>query len=166
MVHKTIPASISLARVGTGRCLSLVLAFVLAGCTTENLRESDSGSIRSHADTAYQEGDWQGARQDYEYLTRNGGGGALEWYRLGNVYAHLNRPDDAIAAYREALKYDQGNSEVWNNLGLVQLRQAMQTFIDMVDHTDANDPLNIRARYAVSAITELLEARFGTPDAQ
>jgi Tfp pilus assembly protein PilF len=166
MVRKTIPASISLAHVGSGRCLSLILAFALAGCNTQNLRESDPDTIRAHADTAYQNGEWQTAERDYEYLTRHAGTGARDWYRLGNVYAHMNRPDDAVASYREALKYDQGNSDVWNNLGLVQLRQATQTFIDMVNHTDANDPLNLRARYAVTAITELLETTFRTPDAE
>jgi Tfp pilus assembly protein PilF len=146
--------------------LSLVFAFALAGCETQNLRESDSDAIRTHADATYQNEDWQSAEQDYLYLTRQAGASSEDWFRLGNIYAHTDRPDDAIAAYREALKYDQGNSDVWNNLGMIQLRQATQTFIDMVDHTDVNDPLNLRARYAVTAITELLESRFGTSDAE
>lgn len=166
MVRKTIPASISSAHVGPGRFLSLLLAFALAGCNTQFLRESDPDTLRAHADTAYQDEDWQAAAQDYLYLTRQAGAGARDWYRLGNIYAHMNRPDDAVAAYREALKYDHGNSDVWYNLGLVQLRQATQTFIDMVNHTDANDPLNVRARYAVTAITELLETGFHTSDAE
>ena len=166
MVRKTIPASISSAHVGPGRCLSLVLAFALAGCNTQNLRESDPDAVRTRADAAYQNEDWQSAEQDYLYLTRHRGTGAGDWFRLGNIYAHTNRPDDAVAAYHEALKYDQGNSDVWNNLGMIQLRQATQTFIDMVNHTDVNDPLNLRARYAVTAITELLETRFNTSDAE
>jgi len=143
--------------------LPLVLALALAGCNTQYLLKSDADAIREHADAAYQNKDWQAAKQDYMYLTRQAGAGARDWYRLGNIYAYTNQPDDAVAAYHEALKYDQGNSDIWNNLGLVQLRQATQTFIDMVNHTDANDPLNTRARYAVTTITELLEAQFNAP---
>ena len=166
MVRKIIPASISSAHAGPGRCLSLVLALALAGCNTQNIQESDPGAIRSHADTAYLNEDWQSAEQDYLHLTRHAGAGAEDWFRLGNIYARTNRPDEAVAAYHEALKYDQGNSDVWYNLGMVQLRQATQTFIDMVNHTDVNHPLNLRARYAVTAITELLETRFNAPAAE
>lgn len=166
MVRKTIHASISSAHAGPVRCLSLVLAFVLTGCNTQNIQDTDPDAIRTHADAAYQNEDWLSAEQDYLYLTRQAGAGAEDWFRLGNIYARTKRPDKAVAAYHEALKYDQRNSEVWNNLGMVQLRQATQTFIDMVNHTDVNDPLNLRARYAVTAITELLETRFNAPVAE
>lgn len=166
MARKTHPASISSVPAGPGRCLSLVLALALAGCNTPNIRGSDPGALRSHADIAYQNENWQSAEQDYLYLTRHQGSGAEDWFRLGNIYARTSRPVEAVAAYHEALKYDQGNSDVWNNLGMVQLRQATQTFIDMVNHTDVNDPLNLRARYAVTAITELLETRFNAPAAE
>ena len=166
MARTIIPASISSTHVGPGCCLSLILALVLTGCDTLNIRESEPTAIRNHADAAYQSEDWKTAEEDYLYLTRNAAAGAEDWFRLGNIYAHTKRPDDAIAAYREALRQDQGNSNVWYNLGVVQLRQATQTFIDMVNHTDVNDPLNLRARYAVSTITELLETRFNTHNAE
>ncbi|MGH8120934.1 MAG: tetratricopeptide repeat protein [Gammaproteobacteria bacterium] len=166
MARDTIPASISSTRVGPGWCLSLVLALVLSGCNTQTIRESDPAAVRAHADTAYRNEDWQTAEQDYFFLTRNTSAVAEDWFRLGNIYARTNRPDAAIAAYREALKQDQDNGDAWFNLGMVQLRQATQTFIDMVNHTDVQDPLNLRARYAVTTITELLETRFTTPAAE
>lgn len=166
MTRDTSPASISSTRVGPGWCLSLVLVLFLSGCNTQTVRESDPVAVRDHADAAYRNEDWQTAEQDYFFLTRNASAGAEDWFRLGNIYARTNRPDEAIAAYREALQQDQSNSDVWFNLGMVQLRQATQTFIDMVNHTDVQDPLNLRARYAVTTITELLETRFHTPDAE
>ena len=167
MVQNTIPASITSVQVGPGRCLSLLaLALALSACNTQNIQDSDPAAIRDRAAAAYQNEDWTSAGQDYLYLTRNATAGAEDWFRLGNIYVHTNRPDDAIAAYREALARDQGNSDIWYNLGMVQLRQATQTFIDMVNHTDANDPLNLRARYAVTTVTELLENRFNTLDAE
>ena len=166
MARKTTPASLSSAHIGPAWCLFLVLVLTLSGCNTQNIRASDPVALRDHAAAAYQNDDWETAEQDYLYLTRNATAGAEDWFRLGNIYAHTNRPDDAIAAYREALKQDQGNTNVWYNLGVVQLRQATKTFIDMVNHTDVNDPLNQRARYAVTTVTELLESRFNTPDAE
>ena len=166
MARNTTTASLSSAHIGPAWCLFLVLVLTLSGCNTQNIRASDPVAIREHAAAAYQNNDWETAEQDYLYLTRNAAAGAEDWFRLGNIYARTNRAEAAVTAYREALKQDQGNSNVWYNLAVVQLRQATQTFIDMVNHTDVNDPLNLRARYAVTTVTDLLESRFNTPDAE
>ena len=166
MARQTPTASLPSAHIGPAWCLTLVLVLTLSACNTQNIRASDPGALRDHAAAAYQNDDLDTAEQDYLYLTRNATAGAEDWFRLGNIYARTNRADAAVTAYREALKFDQGKSNVWYNLGMVQLRQATQTFVDMVNHTDVNDPLNLRARYAVTTVTELLESRFNTPDAE
>lgn len=164
MARTTIPSGITSVPGGPGWYLSLILVLLLTGCDMQNIRASDPAATRDRAAAAYQNDDWQAAEQDYLQLTRNNTATAEDWFRLGNIYARTNRPDDAVAAYRQALQRDQNNGTVRYNLGIVQLRQATQTFIEMVNHTDVNDPLNMRARYAVTAITELLETRFNNTE--
>jgi Flp pilus assembly protein TadD len=41
------------------------------------------------------------------------------WFGLGNAYRELKSYNDAIEAYRQALRINQGYSEAWNNLGVV-----------------------------------------------
>mgnify|MGYP003334854023 CR=1 FL=1 len=159
--NNMVRAPVSIVNTAPGWLLALILTLTLTACDNANIRtSSDRAAVRARAETAYLNGDWRTAEQHYLYLTGQDGTTAEDWYRLGNIYARTSQPDQAIAAYREALKRDQNNSSTWYNLGIVQLRQATKTFIDMVNRTDVNDPLNMRARYAVTAITELLEDRF------
>ena len=40
------------------------------------------------------------------------------WFELGFAYNNLDRPNDAIFAYREALRINPELAEAWNNLGV------------------------------------------------
>ena len=42
---------------------------------------------------------------------------ALAWNNLGLAYRNLNRHNDAIEAYRQALRIDPAYSSAWNNRG-------------------------------------------------
>lgn len=42
---------------------------------------------------------------------------AIAWNNLGNVYSNLNRPDEAIAAYRQAIDLDSTYGLPWHSLG-------------------------------------------------
>lgn len=42
---------------------------------------------------------------------------AAAWYSLGNAYGNLNRHQEAIDAYRQALKIRPNDAKVWCNLG-------------------------------------------------
>jgi hypothetical protein len=48
---------------------------------------------------------------------------ATAWFALGCAFAHLKFTDDAIAAYREAIKIKPDYANAWNNLG-VAYRQS------------------------------------------
>jgi tetratricopeptide (TPR) repeat protein len=45
------------------------------------------------------------------------------WNNKGNVLLRLRGPEDAVGAFREALRLDEGNREAWNNLGVALKRQ-------------------------------------------
>ncbi len=46
---------------------------------------------------------------------------AVTWDSLGTAYRQLNRPHDAIEAFRRAIKLDPANADAWNNLGDIYL---------------------------------------------
>jgi cytochrome c-type biogenesis protein CcmH/NrfG len=116
---------------------------------------------QKRADEAYQKEDWKTAEKEYLYLAQNFPGEIEPWFRLGNIYARTGQLDAAVSAYREALVRDTKNGKAWHNLGIVQLRQATNTFVEMLAYTDPNDPLNQRAKQIVDAMDDLMAKRLG-----
>ena len=117
--------------------------------------------LQQNAQAAYQDKDWDKAVDYYGTLTQRMPSDAEIWFRLGNSYARLNKHGAAIQSYQQALSRDPKNSKTWHNLGIVQLKLATNTFIEMQNNTNADDPLNRRATYVINAITNLLEQDFG-----
>ncbi len=125
----------------------------------ENLEELIK--LKQNAQAAYQDKDWDKAVDYYGTLSQRMPKDAEIWFRLGNSYARLNKHGAAIQSYQQALSRDPRNSKTWHNLGIVQLKLATNTFIEMQNNTNADDPLNRRATYVINAITNLLEQDFG-----
>ena len=151
-------------------CLSLIAVFCLAACNLENLQPTPPApdpsniiEVQKKANEAYKKEDWQTAEKEYKYLSQNIKGDAEPWFRLGNVYARTNQLDAAIGAYREALVRDSKNSKAWHNLGIIQLRQATNTFIEMLRYIKEDDPLHNRAKYMVNSISDLMASGFESP---
>lgn len=146
-------------------CLMCLVYFIISACNTQNLRDSGSDSElvmqrEQQAGTAYQNEDWQTAENLYLELTGEEPANAEYWFRLGNIYTRTGRLDAAVTAYRNALSRDNGYSKAWNNLGFVYLRQATDTFKDMLQHTDKNDPLNQRAILVINSVGDLMVSGF------
>lgn len=145
-------------------CALLLLLIAITACDQGLLRPApvagDIAEIQRRADAAYQGADWKTAQEDYETLTIKIPAEFEYWFRLGNVYTKTGQLDAAVAAYREALVRNTKSSKAWHNLGIVQLRQATNTFIEMVQYTEESDPLNQRARYIVNAMTNLMEGGY------
>ena len=148
-------------------CLSLIVVFCLAACNLQNLQLATPApdpvniiEVQKRANEAYEKEDWKTAETEYQYLTQQTKGEAEPWFRLGNIYARTDRLDAAVTAYREALVRDSKNSKTWHNLGIVQLRQATNTFIEMLQYTKDDDPLNKRAQYVVNTVSDLMASGF------
>jgi tetratricopeptide (TPR) repeat protein len=116
--------------------------------------------LRERAEQAYAQGDWLNAEKEYRALTRAVPTESEPWFRLGNIYAHLNQPEQALAAYKEALIRDPKNGKAWHNTGIVQLRQATSSFLALQQVTEAEDPLHQRAQKMVESVMQLLEQDF------
>ncbi len=50
--------------------------------------------------------------------------GSNAWYNLGAAYGNLKQYDQAIQAYREALRIQPEDAEAWYNLGLTYYFQG------------------------------------------
>ena len=147
-------------------CPAIILfLLILTGCELQNLQPnadlSSLTAVQQRANEAYQNEDWKTAEKEYHYLAKNLPSEIEPWFRLGNIYARTGKLDAAVSAYREALVRDTKNSKIWHNLGIVQLRQATNTFVEMLAYTDPNDPLNQRARHVVNTMGEMMTTGFG-----
>jgi len=155
------------------KMLLFPVLMLLVACSPQNTKPISENEIESeqileeliklkhNAQVAYQNRDWNKAVEYYGSLSRRMPNDAEIWFRLGNSYARLNKHGAAIQSYQQALKRDPRNSKTWHNLGIVQLKLAVNTFTEMQSNTNANDPLNKRATYVINAITNLLEQDFG-----
>ena len=80
------------------------------------------------ADQAYLGGNLAQALSGYQALTRVYPQNADFWFRMGNVYVRMERPDEAADAYRHTLQIEPTHAKAWHNLGIIRLRQAEAAF--------------------------------------
>lgn len=151
----------------------ILITLSLSGCNLLNIQAdqptpelSELADLEKKANEAYENEDWATAEEAYKSLSAQVPRDPQPWFRLGNVYARANNLDAAVAAYKEALIRDHKNSKAWHNLGVIQLRQSANTFLEMQQFTEENDPLSIRARYAVNSIANLIDSGFQPDDRQ
>ncbi|HKJ61299.1 MAG TPA: tetratricopeptide repeat protein [Hyphomicrobiales bacterium] len=148
-----------------------MLTLALIGC--QGLRDGDAQlesdrllSLKRQAAEAYADDRYAEALPLYQELNREIPNDAQLWLRTGNTYARLNQPQDAIRCYRAALKDDPRLAKAWHNMGIIQLRQAANTFTRMVEFIDPGDPLYQRAIDMSEATLEVLNGRRGNDHAE
>lgn len=152
------------------KIILLSILFLMTACNIENTKpesepESQSSleelvELRQNAEAAYQNNDWNKVIEYNGSLIQKIPKDAVPWFRLGNAYARLNQPGNALQAYQRALNLDPTNSKIWHNMGIVQLKLATKTFVEMQEYTLADDPLSIRATQFVDGISRLLNQDF------
>ncbi|MGB1882606.1 MAG: tetratricopeptide repeat protein [Gammaproteobacteria bacterium] len=147
------------------RVMVVLLTISVVGCSgsprqhqqlSDDTLAVDFGKIKGDAEQAYKDGDWAVAVKHYQTLVRETPQDAVYWFRLGNAYARTKQPDRAISAYREALVRDADNAKAWFNMGVVQLRQAANSFLKMEIHVDESDPYAAQGKAAYDTIMDLL----------
>lgn len=119
---------------------------------------ADARSRLELAARAYRDHDWAAAEPHYRALAAQMPQDADLWFKLGNIYARTERPELAVAAYREALVRRPELTKAWFNMGVVQLRQAAASFKQMEIHVAPEDPARLQAEAAYGAILAILEA--------
>jgi tetratricopeptide (TPR) repeat protein len=103
--------------------------------------EPDLVSINREAQLAYESGEAAKAEALYKSLVRRMPNDAETWFRLGNLYARNNRPDEAAGAYQRALLANSSDARIWNNLAVVRLRQGWAALLQAQAHSKDDTPL-------------------------
>ncbi len=137
------------------------LALLLAACEEtptkpDKPKAQNLAEIYRLAAAAYDEQDWAASEKHYVNLTRGAPEEVEPWFKLGNVYAHTQRYDRAIACYREALVRDTRNVKAWHNMAVTQLRESGASFLELEMLTDDDDPLHEKSVRIQRAIDELV----------
>lgn len=73
--------------------------------------------------------DWQGLLEWGNQWAKTEPDHALAWFSIGHAHLELNQPEQAISAYRQALRIDPKDADAWYNLG--------GTYNDINRHDDA-----------------------------
>ena len=141
--------------------LFLCLTIGFCSCTLTQTREdaaltTDMFEIERLANAAYEAGNYEESEKYYTVLVKQVPQESQNWFRLGNAYARTKKMDSAVLAYREALVRDPEFNKAWYNLGLVQLRQSLNSFVEMQLYADKTDPLYTKSKELIDGILGLL----------
>ncbi len=143
--------------------LGLTLS-VLPGCAGFDRGQNsaapkpDLAVLERQAEAAYAKGDWSASEQPFIALTKASPQAVEPWFKLGNIYARTNRYALAVRAYREVVVRDAKHVRAWHNMGVIQLRQAAQTFATLETYAQGDDPLAVHGSQLRQAVEHLLEA--------
>jgi tetratricopeptide (TPR) repeat protein len=118
----------------------------LAGCGAGSAMkmiddDPDVITINREAQLAYEGGENAKAEALYKSLVRKMPNDAETWFRLGNLYARANRPDEAANAYQRSLIASNANPRAWHNLGVIRLRQAWAAMLQARENLKPGTPL-------------------------
>lgn len=141
--------------------LSMLLVLLcLAGCSRQPLKlgrnHEDVKMIAARADASYENKDWVAAADDYALLVEAMPQDANFWFRYANALARADRPEQAVAAYREVLVRDARYSKAWFNMGIVQLQMAANSFGRMDSNVLQDDPLGAQGRHVHAELMRIL----------
>lgn len=103
--------------------------------------DPDVITINREAQLAYEGGENAKAEALYKSLVRKMPNDAETWFRLGNLYARANRPDEAANAYQRSLISNNANARAWHNLGVIRLRQAWAAMLQAQENLKPDTPL-------------------------
>ena len=159
-------AHVTPVRLQQALVLALPAAFLL-GCESAPPREQaqlDLESVHAQAEQAYTDERWTEAERHYVVLVENVPREAEYWFRLANIYARTERPELAVRAYRDVLVRDAEHAKAWFNMGVVQLRQAANSFLNMKVHIADDDPQRQQADVAYDAILDIIGERVDQGD--
>ncbi len=90
--------------------------------------------------------DWQGLLDLCRRWTKSYSGDVYAWFNLGFSYGELNRSQDAIEAYRQAVRINPEHAEVWYNQGIAYEKlNRSQDAIDAYRQALRIDPKHVSA---------------------
>jgi len=125
----------------------IVACLFFTGCasTQTQIPAEEVRSLYAEGDLAYQNNEHQKALKIYIKLSSQLPSDATLWFKIGNSYARLDKQSQAIEAYEKAVVIDPYLSKAWHNIGVIQLKQSVNTWLQMLIYIPKNDPLHAKA---------------------
>ena len=142
-----------------GLVLNLVLLLMACASTAPKAggrSADDMQTTAARAEQAYASAEWAAAADAYAVLVKDMPQDTNLWFRYANALARSEQPDKAVSAYAEVLARDARFSKAWFNMGIVQLRQAANSFSRMNANIGADDPLRAQSEQVYGGIMNLL----------
>jgi Flp pilus assembly protein TadD len=136
-------------RAGAGLCLAFALTGCLSSHTAPLAQASSSGSdpgVLNVADAAIAGNDPQMALQVSQSVLANNPNNVQALYHEAASYYAMNRCEDAIAAYRLALKSDPTSSEAETGIGRCLLQRDAAAAALTFERAVQDDPRNAAAQ--------------------
>lgn len=131
-------------------------AFVLTGCAGKSGDSANVFDYEQTATEAYSKGDYPLAVEQYELLVERIPKDPNFWFKLANSYAKNKEPNKAIRAYQNTLLRDTTYEKAWYNMGIIQMQQALRTFIDMQKTLPAGSKVRKLGEVKMNGLFELL----------
>ena len=116
-----------------------LLSLVSSGCSTTVQEKLAREQSFESAINWYQTGDLLSAEQHLHWLHKKGLGTDKSWKLLSNIYFRQYRFKASQSAYRNSLKMNAADEEVWFNLALLSLRQTTNILMDARVELDTFD---------------------------
>lgn len=142
-------------------CLALACVLLLSACSATSLKRNgrsadDVKATALRAEQSYANAEWATAADAYAVLVKEMPQDTNLWFRYANALARSDQPDQAVAAYREVVVRDAHSSKAWFNMGIVQLRQAANSFSRMGSNVTAEDPMRSQGEQVYGEIMKIL----------
>lgn len=137
----------------------LAICWLMVGCVT-NMPKMSSDEINTNytiANKAYNDKNYKLALFEYLKLSEAVLADADIWFRIGNSYTRLENYADAIKAYEKAVLIDPRLSKAWHNMGVIQLKQSVNTWRQMLIHISEEDPLYEKALSLSKKLLEVVD---------
>ncbi len=137
--------------------VAVLLCAVGAGCGGMETRRAgeDLGRMQQEAQAAFDSGENARAEVLYKGLVRAMPNDAETWFRLGNLYARTDNPDQAVSAYLTALSLNGSDARGWHNLGIVRLRQAWAALLRANTLTVPPEPIHAMSSEMIRSLEKL-----------
>ena len=139
------------------RAAVVLLCAVGAGCGGMETRSAgeDMVKMQQDAQAAFDSGENARAEVLYKGLVRAMPNDAETWFRLGNLYARTDNPDQAVNAYLTSLSLNGSDARAWHNLGIVRLRQGWAALLRANTLTVPPEPIHAMSAEIIRSLEKL-----------
>jgi len=139
----------------------IILCGLMTGCVTTatEMGSAELEASYASANKAYTDKNYELALLEYLELSKALRAVDVIWFRVGNSYARLENFDEAIEAYEKTVLINPRLSKAWHNMGVIQLKQSVNTWRQMLIYISKDDPLYDKALSLSKQLLEVVDEK-------